>query len=172
VTRGSSRAKGRAKAGPAQQGILAFHSVPAALRSRVLAARVARLVTVGGEGVGAGGGPHAVPVCFVCYRGLFYSAIDRKPKSVAPEKLARLRNIARRPQVALLIDHYEEDWAKLWFVLIRGKARRVQGSARREREAVMRALRKKYPQYVAGMLADDAPLIRIAPQRVFAWGTF
>jgi PPOX class probable F420-dependent enzyme len=142
----------------------ALRSVPAVFRARLREARVARLTTIG-----AGDSPHAVPVCFVLRRGLFYSPIDRKPKRVAPEKLARLRNIARKPQVALLIDHYEEDWAKLWFVLVRGKAGRVAESGL-ERRAVLRALRKKYPQYAAGMVADDAALLRITPQHAFAWG--
>jgi len=129
--------------------------------------RVARLTTIGEQGV-----PHAVPVCFIYQHGFFYSPIDRKPKSVVPEKLARLRNIAARPQGALLIDHYEEDWTKLWFVLIRGKATQIPSSGRRERTAAMRALKKKYPQYAAGMLADDAPLLRIVPWRVSYWQSF
>ncbi len=122
--------------------------------------------------IGEQGAPHAVPVCFAYHRGFFYSPIDRKPKSVAPEQLARLRNIAARPQVALLIDHYQEDWTKLWFVLIRGEARRVPESACPERNAVIGALKKKYPQYAAGMLADDAVLLRITPQRVSTWRSF
>jgi PPOX class probable F420-dependent enzyme len=120
--------------------------------------------------IGPEDSPHAVPVCFVFHRGFFYSPIDRKPKRVTPEKLARLRNIARKPQVALLIDHYEEDWTKLWLVLLRGKAGRMAESGR-ERLAVLRALRKKYPQYAAGMLADDAVILRVTPQHVFAWGS-
>jgi coenzyme F420-0:L-glutamate ligase / coenzyme F420-1:gamma-L-glutamate ligase len=143
---------------------MAWGSVPPALRARLRVARVARLTTLGAHGV-----PHAVPVCFAYHSGFFYSPIDRKPKSVAPEKLARLRNIAARPQVALLIDHYEEDWTKLWFVLIRGKAVLLPESARRERVAAMRALKKKYRQYATGMLPDDALLIRIAPQRISHW---
>jgi PPOX class probable F420-dependent enzyme len=145
-------------------GGAALSSVPIALRAKMRECRVARLATIGEKEV-----PHAVPVCFVCHHGLFYSPMDRKPKSVAPEKLARLRNIATTPQVALLIDHYEEDWTKLWFILIRGKAMQVPSSARRERTAANRALRKKYPQYAAGMLADDALLLRIVPQRVSCW---
>jgi len=119
--------------------------------------------------IGPHGDAHAVPVCFAYHAGFFYSPIDRKPKNVAPEKLARLRNIAARPQVALLIDHYGEDWTKLWFALIRGKAMLVSESARRERIAAVRALKKKYRQYATGMLADDALLIRIAPQRISYW---
>jgi PPOX class probable F420-dependent enzyme len=120
--------------------------------------------------IGPRGAPQAVPICFVYLGGFFYSAIDRKPKRVAPGKLARLRNIVARPQVALLIDHYEEDWRKLWFVLVRGRAKLMAEGRDRGHETALRALRKKYPQYAAGMLAEDALLIRITPRRVFAWG--
>lgn len=139
-------------------------SVPAVLQAKLSEARVARFVTLGARGE-----PHAVPVCFVYRSGFFYSPIDRKPKRVAPERLTRLRNIAAKPQVALLIDHYEEDWTKLWFILIRGKAQRVPDAARQERAAAIRALRKKYRQYAAGMLADDAPVIRVTPRHIFCW---
>jgi PPOX class probable F420-dependent enzyme len=161
VAKRARRKKGRGVGG----AVLA--SVPPALRAKLRDARVARLITIGEQGA-----PYAVPVCFAYNHELFYSPIDRKPKSVAPEKLARLRNIAARPQVALLIDHYEEDWTKLWFVLIRGKAERVPESARPERKAAIHALKKKYPQYATGMLADDAVLLRITPQRVSTWQSF
>jgi len=121
--------------------------------------------------IGARGVPHAVPVCFVYDGRFFYSAIDRKPKRVAPGKLARLRNIARKPQVALLIDHYEENWKRLWFILIRGEAKLVPDSSGQERAAAISALKEKYPQYAAGMLTDDAPLIRISPEKVSHWSS-
>jgi PPOX class probable F420-dependent enzyme len=139
--------------------------ISAAVRARLHAARIARLATLDAER-----GPHLVPVCFVYHRSVFYSAIDRKPKRVAPEKLARLEHIRRTPQVALLIDHYDEDWMLLWYILVRGTARVVPSSARAERAQAIRKLRDKYPQYAAGMLADDAPLLRITPVRVSSWG--
>jgi PPOX class probable F420-dependent enzyme len=163
---GSAKRASREKRGrPRRTGALS--SVPVSLQAKMRESRVARLTTIGERRV-----LHAVPVCFVCHRGAFYSPIDRKPKNVAPEKLARLRNIAATPQVALLIDHYEEDWTKLWFILIRGKATQVPSSARRERTAAIRALKKKYPQYAAGMLADDALLLRIIPRRASHWQSF
>ena len=102
--------------------------VSAAVRARLHAARIARLATLDAER-----SPHLVPVCFVYCGSVFYSAIDRKPKRVAPEKLARLEHIRSTPQVALLIDHYDEDWTLLWYILVRGKARLVPSSARAER---------------------------------------
>lgn len=138
--------------------------ISAAIQAKLRNARVARLATLDVPY------PHIVPVCFVYDGRVFYSAIDRKPKRVAREKLARLRHIQVAPQVALLIDQYEEDWGQLWYILARGKAELVAESAREERAGAIRRLREKYPQYAAGMLADDAPVIRITPDRITSWG--
>ena len=135
-----------------------------AIRAKLDAARVARLATLDDQQR-----PHLVPICFALHENVFYSAIDRKPKRVAPTGLARVRNIKKTPQVALLVDHYEEDWMLLWYVLVRGEADLV--SAPAERKRALLSLRAKYPQYADGMLADDAPVIRITPERVTAWGT-
>ena len=113
-----------------------------------------------------------MPVCFLYHSSVFYTALDKKPKRLPPERLARVRHIRATPQVALLIDEYYEEWTRLWFVLVRGTAKLIPKSATRERARVIRQLRKKYPQYAAGMLADDAPIIRITPKRIALWGTF
>lgn len=135
------------------------------MRQKMALARVARLATLD-----ASHQPHLVPVCFVFDGRVFYSAVDRKPKRVAADKLARLRHIKSAPQVALLIDAYQDDWTQLWYILVRGKAKLLPQSARAERARAIRRLRSKYPQYAAGMLADNAPLIRITPQRITSWG--
>ena len=90
------------------------------------------------------------------------------PPTPRPSRLARLKNIQETPHVALLIDEYDEDWTRLWYVLIRGEAELVTDAA--ERKQAIERLRAKYPQYDAKMLADDAPVLRIAPVRVAAWG--
>jgi len=113
-----------------------------------------------------------VPVCFLYDGSVFYTAVDKKPKRLAPEELARVRHIRAMPQVALLIDEYYEEWRRLWFVLVRGTAELIPKSATRERARVIRQLRKKYRQYAAGMLPDDAPIIRITPKRIAFWGKF
>jgi PPOX class probable F420-dependent enzyme len=141
--------------------------IPTKVRSRLKQARVARFATLDGRRR-----PHVVPVCFHYDGSSFYTALDKKPKRLAPEKLARVRHITTNPQVALLIDEYHEDWTRLWFVLLRGTARLISKSASRERARVIRQLRKKYPQYAAGMLPDDAPIIRITPQQIAFWGKF
>lgn len=134
-----------------------------AIRAKLETTRVARLSTLDAERR-----PHAVPICFVYDGSVFYSAIDRKPKQVAPSQLARLKNIRETPQVALLVDHYDEDWTRLWYILMRGKAELVSDST--ERERAIQLLRAKYSQYSADMLADDAPVLRITPMRITAWG--
>ena len=133
------------------------------IRAKLETARVARLATLDAERR-----PHAVPICFACDGSVFYSAIDRKPKRVAPGRLARLKNIKKTPQVALLVDQYDEDWTRLWYVLVRGEAELVSTSA--EHKRAIQRLRAKYPQYDADMLADDAPVLRITPVRITAWG--
>jgi PPOX class probable F420-dependent enzyme len=133
------------------------------IRAKLETARVARLATVDSERR-----PHAVPVCFVCDGSVLYSAIDRKPKRVAPSQLARLKNIKETPQVALLVDHYDEDWTRLWYVLVRGEAELLSAAA--EHKRAIQRLRAKYPQYDKNMLADDAPVLRITPVRITAWG--
>lgn len=143
----------------------AQQKISGAVRKILKQARVARLATLDGRGR-----PHLVPVCFAYDGKAFYSAVDQKPKRVPPERLARVRNIRAVSRVALLIDEYGEDWGKLWFILIRGRAKLLSRAARQERAAAIRRLRAKYPQYAQGMLADDAPVIRIAPERVTIWG--
>ncbi len=143
------------------------NQVSSSIRSRLKKARVARFATLDAENR-----PHVVPVCFLYDGSVFYTALDKKPKRLPPERLARVRHIRATPQVALLIDEYYEEWTRLWFVLVRGTAKLIPKSATRERARVIRQLRKKYPQYAAGMLADDAPIIRITPKRIAFWGTF
>jgi PPOX class probable F420-dependent enzyme len=133
------------------------------VRARLELTRIARLATLDAEQR-----PHMIPICFVWDGSVLYSAIDRKPKRVAPTRLARLKNIKRTPHVALLIDEYDEDWTRLWYVLVRGKAALVSATSKRER--ALQLLRAKYPQYAEGMLADDAPILRITPQCITAWG--
>ena len=137
--------------------------IPEKERTRLDEARVARLATVSPQGT-----PHVVPVCFVFDGSLFYSAIDRKPKSTPPRQLARLKNIQTTPDVALLVDEYDENWAQLWYVLVRGIAALVTDPA--EHKHAVTRLKAKYPQYAAEMLDQDAPILRITPGRITSWG--
>src|SRR5919108_3513643 len=80
-------------------------------------ARVARLATASSESK-----PHLVPVVFVFDGNHFFIPIDEKRKTVKPEKLKRIKNIQDNPNIAVLIDEYSEDWTRLAFVMIQGKA--------------------------------------------------
>ena len=140
-------------------------AISGAVQKILKKARVARLATLDEKNR-----PHIVPICFVYDGKLFYTAVDRKPKRVTPERLARLRNIRAEPRVALLIDEYDEDWTELWYILIRGKAQLIPKSVQKEHAWAIRKLRAKYPQYARGMLSDDAPIIRITPERTISWG--
>jgi PPOX class probable F420-dependent enzyme len=97
---------------------------PAASRL-VNSARVAHLATAD-----AAGQPHVIPICFVFDGANFYSPIDEKPKRVTASKLKRLRNIRENPRVALVIDHYDENWAKLAYILVTGRARLLASGCR------------------------------------------
>src|SRR5918996_3701339 len=88
------------------------------IQSLINGARVARLATIDFEEAK----PHIVPVVFVFDGNAYYIPIDKKPKrNTDPERLRRVRNIQQNPNVALLIDEYNEDWSKLFFIMIQGK---------------------------------------------------
>jgi len=125
-------------------------------------ARVARLATVD-----ARGSPHVVPVCFASAGGRLYTPLDEKPKRTPPERLQRARNIAANPNVQLLIDRYEEDWSRLAFVQLRGKAALLHPGAAEHSSAVA-ALREKYRQYQT-MALETLPVIKIEVERVLTW---
>lgn len=134
--------------------------IPTALRL-VRSARVAHLAT--GD---ARGQPHVIPICFVFDGNDFYSPIDEKPKRTAPQKLKRIRNVLKNPQVSLVIDHYEENWRKLSYVLVSGKARMLLSGAKHGK--AVKLLRRKYSQY-RKMRIDKLPMILIQPKRTTSW---
>jgi len=125
-------------------------------------ARVAHLATAD-----AAADPHVIPVCFV-YDGLsVYSVVDQKPKRVEAMELRRVRNILMNPQVALVVDQYNEDWTALGYTLIKGRAEILSNGA--EILVAIRLLREKYTQYQT-MDIDDSPVIKIHPSRIIGWG--
>jgi len=136
--------------------------IDAGLRRRINRARVGHLATSDDST------PSVVPVCFVLVGETLYQAIDGKPKSVDPGRLRRVRNVRANPRAALLIDHYAEDWRRLWYVLLRGRARIVDRAPEQQRAII--ALRKKYPQYRTTLpLAPDALVIAIDVRRLRHW---
>jgi PPOX class probable F420-dependent enzyme len=129
-------------------------------RERFARARVARLATVGQDGR-----PHLVPVVFALHKETVHTAVDEaKPK--ATMRLRRLANIAANPAVALLADHYDEDWAALWWVRADGLARVIdpgEPDAARAREL----LAGRYEQYRAA--PPPGPVIAVAVERWSGW---
>jgi len=129
-------------------------------------ATVARLATVDSEYK-----PHVVPVVFVFDNDHYFIPIDEKTKRSRPENLKRVKNIQQNPNVALLIDEYNEDWRQLYFIMIQGKASLV---GRKELEQNKRLLEKahkllsaKYLQYQEIGIGEY--VIMIVPQKVITW---
>ena len=112
------------------------------------------------------GAPHLVPVCFAIAEGALYITIDEKPKR-ADVPLKRLRNIAENPAVAVVVDRYDEDWTRLGWVMLRGRAEILdQGDEHARAQALLRA---RYPQ-LAAMRIDALPVIAVRIARVTSWG--
>ena len=136
----------------------------ATVRDFLTFARIGHLATANAAGV-----PHNVPLCFWFDGARFYFAIDEKPKRGRALALRRMRNIAANPNVALVVDHYEEHWSNLAYVLVHGHATVVDD--REEYVLALRSLRDKYPQYRAMALSiENNPVVRIDPMRVHVWG--
>lgn len=135
-----------------------------AVRDFVDRARIAHLATASSQGA-----PHNIPLCFGFDGVCFYFAIDQKPKRQSGLMIKRMRNIAQNPKVALVIDHYEEDWRKLAYVLIFGHAAITAGA---EYQKFLESLRKKYSQYqTMDLQLPTNPIVRIDPERVHVWGS-
>ncbi len=124
--------------------------------------RVAHLATAD-----ASGRPHVVPICYAIERTTLYSVVDRKPKRTAPGRLRRIRNISQNPWVAVVIDTYVEDWRRLGFVLLEGRARVLEDGP--EHRTALRLLRRKYRQYRT-MDLDGRPVIAVSIRRAVVWG--
>jgi len=131
-------------------------------RDFVEAQRVGHLATADAAGV-----PHVVPVCFAVLDGTLYVTIDAKPKRTPGSSLKRLRNIAANPSVAFVADRYDEDWSRLGWVMLRGRAEILDGGS--EHDRAQEALRARYPQYRAMDLAA-LPVIALRIGRITAWG--
>jgi PPOX class probable F420-dependent enzyme len=151
---------------------------PVAAREAVANARVARLATVGGDGR-----PHLVPICFALVDGgpvdgtlvdaapvdgglvgaVLYSAVDHKPKRSA--RLRRLANVESTPDVCVLVDAYDEDWSRLWWVRLDGRGRIVRDAD--EAVVALDALRARYEQYAAR--PPSGPILAVDVGRWTAW---
>ena len=136
--------------------------LPPDVRTFVEQRRVAHLATADAQGR-----PHAVPIVYALEASHLYFALDAKPKSVRPERLRRVRNIAQNPRVAVIVDDYREDWRRLAYVLLEGDAAVLPPGAEKDRALAL--LRAKYRQYRGSRLPPDAPVVRVTVQRAVAW---
>lgn len=106
--------------------------------------------------------PRVLPVTFAMAGGAIYSAVDRKPKR--PGEPARVRYLRRRPDAALTVDHYEDDWRELAWVQVLGRMALLDPA---EDEQGMAALAAKYEQYRRD--PPPGPLLRLEPVRALHW---
>jgi len=125
---------------------------------RLAAARVAGLATTDPDGR-----PHLVPIVFALDGETLYSAVDRKPKRSS--RLRRIENARARPDVTILVDHYDEDWSRLWWIRLRGQARVLDEGP--ERERALELLAEKYPQYRSD--PPDGPVLAVDVTEVREW---
>ena len=117
-------------------------------------ARVGRLGLLDEEDL-----PRVLPVSFAVFEGAVWSAIDQKPKRAGEP--ARVRRLRRRPQTALLVDRYDDDWSRLAWVELRGPV------SIEPLGLALEALTAKYPQYAEQR--PQGPLLRLAPERFACW---
>jgi PPOX class probable F420-dependent enzyme len=123
--------------------------------------RVARLATADAKGV-----PHLVPICYAIVDDSLYITIDEKPKRTGVP-LKRLRNISENPEIAVTMDRWDEDWRRLAWVMLHGRAEILADGA--EHDKAQERLRERYPQYRSMELAP-LPVIAMRIARAAVWG--
>jgi PPOX class probable F420-dependent enzyme len=103
--------------------------------------------------------PRVLPVTFAVFEGAVWSAIDQKPKRAGEP--ARVRRLRRRPDAALLVDRYDEDWSRLAWVELRGPVT-IQPIG-----PALDALALRYDQYRAD--PPPGPLLRLEVRDAVWW---
>jgi PPOX class probable F420-dependent enzyme len=131
---------------------------PSVLREKVAGSRVARLATTDPDGR-----PHLVPIVFALDGNTLYTAVDAKPKR--SRTLRRIENARERPNVTLLVDHYDDDWTRLWWIRLRGRARVL--DAGEEAERALALLTAKYLRYRDA--APSTPVLAVDLQEWRGW---
>ncbi len=123
-------------------------------RRFLLTQRVGHLATADSRAI-----PHVVPVCFTISQGTLYITVDEKPKRVAGPALKRM--------VAIVVDRYDEDWTRLGWVMLRGRAEILRAGT--EHDRAQELLRSRYRQLAAMQIAER-PVIAVRLERVASWG--
>jgi PPOX class probable F420-dependent enzyme len=129
----------------------------AELRRRFAASPVAHLATIRPDGR-----PHVVPMVFALVNDTVYSAVDAKPKR--SQRLQRVTNVRENPRCALLVDHYDDDWRRLWWVRADGVAEVVDAPAG---HPGIQALVQRFPQYRDE--PPSGPLLVVTVHRWTGW---
>jgi PPOX class probable F420-dependent enzyme len=132
---------------------------PEAARERFATATHALLATADRDGA-----PHIVPIVFALAGETIYNAVDRKPKRTTA--LRRLHNVLENPRVAVLAEHYSDDWAELWWVRAEGTARVIE-AAGAEGAAALQLLAARYAAYREA--PPPGPLLAIEVARWSGW---
>jgi PPOX class probable F420-dependent enzyme len=126
------------------------------------AQRVARLATADAEGR-----PHVVPICYALAGDTVYFTIDKKAKKRPGAELKRLANLRGNPHAALVVDRYDEDWSRLGWVMLQGRAEILPAGP--EHDRAQTALRARYPQ-LAAMRIEHLPVVAIRIEHATSWG--
>jgi PPOX class probable F420-dependent enzyme len=124
--------------------------------------RVARLATAD-----AAGRPHVVPICYALRGDTVYFTIDEKPKKRPGARLKRVANLRQNPSAALVVDRYHEDWSRLGWVMVQGRAEVLEAGS--EHDLAQTMLRARYPQ-LATMRIDGLPVVAVRVDHVTSWG--
>jgi PPOX class probable F420-dependent enzyme len=123
--------------------------------------RVGHLATADARGV-----PFLTPVCFGLSGDTLYVTIDEKPKR-RDVPLKRVRNILENPNVAFIADRYDEEWTRLGWVMLRGRADILDAGEEHDRAQALLCVR--YQQYRA-MNLTGLPVIALRIAHVASWG--
>jgi PPOX class probable F420-dependent enzyme len=125
--------------------------------------RVARLATADADGR-----PHVIPICFVVTGNTVYFSIDEKPKKRTGSPLKRIANMRENPFVALVADHYDDDWSQLGWVMVQGRAEIL--ASGEEHDRAQASLRVRYRQLEA-MGIEGLPVVAIRIEHAASWGS-
>jgi PPOX class probable F420-dependent enzyme len=110
------------------------------------------------------GHPRVLPVTFALAEGVLASAVDEKPKREPAAELARVRWLRRRPEAALTVDHYDDDWSRLAWVQALGS---IEVADVGDHPQALAALQAKYAPYRDRV--PPGPLLLLRPQRMLHW---
>jgi PPOX class probable F420-dependent enzyme len=133
--------------------------LPAWARELLERSRVGRLGLIDDDGA-----PRVLPVTYALTAGRLVTAVDDKPKRLAGGELARVRWLRARPQAALTVDHYDDDWSSLAWVQVIGLVHVLEASDAPE---ALDALAERYQEYRRRPPAG--PVLSLNPARLVWW---